>query len=441
MKTIYQLPALSGVPDLSFDLLELWDDDLQRSVHISLSTLSQYIMTQVTLADSPNLDGFNRLRISEPRPLGDYQLQYDLDPIQLEAKVTNSGVVVFDKNTRMGVLSSVGSGVCRLQSYNYHPYQAGRSHAVVATCVFGAASADCTKRIGYFDDNNGIYMKQDDNGDFAFVLRSSTSGTVQEETVYADSWSENPNWSIDATKSFILAMDLQFLGMGRVRIYEDRDGVFTPLHFFENEQNKSEPYMQTATLPIRAEIESTGGNGQFRFKCASVMTEGGVDDAAGFSFARTGPDQSLTSSTNWIHLFSIRPLSSFNGITNRTQVIPTSIDILAGTNTVEWIACVGSSYSVEPTWANQDGTYSGVSYGINGVLTDVTAPGVRVAGGFASGGSATSKGSLSREISTKFPITLDSTGLSRAMGTLSVFARHTGNNTTARGGMNWREIR
>jgi hypothetical protein len=420
----------------------------------------------ISFRDAPNFDAFNRLRTSAPNPIGDYQFQYDLDPFLVEVvKSGGTNDAAYDAVTRMVELKLTGSvGYAGIQSYVYHPYEAGRSHTIAFTCVPGAPVGAEVFRVGYYDAFNGVFLQQNADGTWQFVLRTSTSGSASDANFKLNSeWSENPGYTLNPLYSIILEMDLQYLGMGRVRCYENRGGVITPLHYFLNEQTASTagfPYMQSATLPIRAELVSASGvTRSAHVKCATVMSEGGSDELAGYTHGAMGPNASVGSDSTWTHLCSMRPatthLGKSGGIVNRSMIVPSSVDIMAGTNTIEWVLCVGSVFTgtggASPTFAihNKDGgnawsRSSSVEIGTGGSLPTalVTDPGVVIASGWVPGGSGgQSKGALSKGLTSKWPITLDAAGAQRLNGTYSLFARNVGSSTTARGGFNWREIR
>jgi len=143
----------------------------------------------------PLFDAFGRLRVSEPATLFSSQLQYDLEPYQFEGFNTGAGVApAHDADERMAVctVNTGGSGgTSGMQSFQYVPYQAGKSHAVFVTCVFGDPVAGAIKRIGYFDDYNGVFFQQNHDGVMSAVLRSSTSGQVVERVINENLFSYN----------------------------------------------------------------------------------------------------------------------------------------------------------------------------------------------------------------------------------------------------------
>jgi hypothetical protein len=111
--------------------------------------------------------------------------------------------------------------------------------------------------VGYFDSANGIILRQNGASGLQIVRRTSTSGLVVEEVVDQANWNLNTSTYFNEANSFIFIIDLQFLGMGRIRCGFDRDGIIEYFHEFLNANEMAVPYMQTATLPIQMLLTAT----------------------------------------------------------------------------------------------------------------------------------------------------------------------------------------
>jgi hypothetical protein len=85
----------------------------------------------------------------------------------------------------------------------------------------------------------------------------------------------------------ILVIDLQFLGVGRVRVGFDIDGDVVFVHEFDNAGHTPHPYIATASLPVRVGMLCTSDapvSASMRFVCSSVISEGGQQDVLGYQF-------------------------------------------------------------------------------------------------------------------------------------------------------------
>lgn len=106
------------------------------------------------LADTPALDAFSRLRVSNPVTVFDNTQQYGDNPLIWETKNTGSGATtnLFAESTVLlstgGVLlgaRSVRETCCR------HRYQPGHGHMILLTFAL-TLKANVRSRVGQFDD-------------------------------------------------------------------------------------------------------------------------------------------------------------------------------------------------------------------------------------------------------------------------------------------------
>lgn len=83
--------------------------------------------------------------------------------------------------------------------------------------------------------------------------------------------------TIDWSKTQLMMVDFQWLGVGRVRFSMVFDGL--PYTFVTNSGSNvlSEVYMKSPNQPIRYEIRSSGGTGTFNQICSQSSIEGGVN--------------------------------------------------------------------------------------------------------------------------------------------------------------------
>ncbi len=237
------------------------------------------------ISDGPNLDAFSRLRVSTPVGLFDSSFQYDLQPLLYYTVTANSGTVTHTAAYSSAKLSTaaVASSSALLQSKQYHRYIPAKSQLVVMTQIMGAAVAGITRRAGYFDDNDGVFLEQNGITDVALVRRTSTSGSPVDNRVVQASWNLDPlngagpsGITLDLSKASILVIDLQWLGMGRIRVGFDIGGIIVYVHEFLNANVLTVPYMKTANLPVRWSASGNGVSDMYA-TCAAVISEGGTE--------------------------------------------------------------------------------------------------------------------------------------------------------------------
>jgi hypothetical protein len=406
--------------------------------------------TKISYSDTGSIDAFSRLRTSAQETLFSTQCQYSTDPVKMESFNTGTGVApTHSASTRMVALScTAGSGTSGMQSYQYSPYEPGKSQFIAITGVLGTGVAGATVDVGYFDANNGVIFRQNGTTNLQLILRTSTGGSVSDSNIVAQSsWNIDKldgtgasGITLDVTKSFIMIIDLQFLGMGRVRVGFDINGVIYYVHQFLNANNLAVPYMQSATLPIGMLItaSATATTKTSYFKCATVQSEGGQINNMGLYFST--PEATVTAGNGTrTHLLSLRPKTTFNSITNRETFAVDSIEMtVTGNAPVYWELCLGQAISGTTTFNDINTTYSGFEYNTAGTLSG--SPAIVVASGYVA--SATNaKESISRAISAQYPITLDRAGAVRANGTLTLVVTGIGANSATRGTINFKEIR
>jgi hypothetical protein len=404
--------------------------------------------SDVSIRDSANLDSFSRLRVSNPLVLHNSQLTYDLAPIIYEQITNGTGATISHDTTNRCALMTFSStptgGKSYMQSYEYLPYQPGRSQLIFVTFNMIAAVANVLKFAGYSDGVNGIEFQLDGTTKQFKVYSGSSAGS---ETVTQSSWNLDKldgtgasGITLDITKTQILIIDIQALYVGRVRVGFDIDGVIIYAHEFLHSNIIVSPYIQTANLPVRCGMTCTGTvSTTMNFICAAVISEGGSEDinVYGYTFQQ---DSGLVSvGTGGTHMLSLRPRTTFNGITNRTRVAFIDVEIFNGGNqSVQWQLCIGQALTGTTTYNNVNTTYSSSEYNVAGTLSG--SPTIVIDGGYvaATGGNKTM---VNTAIISRYPITLDSAGAARALGTLTLKATSFTSSQNCYASIKFREIR
>ncbi len=235
----------------------------------------------ISFADTGSRDSFGRGRFSEPFPLFSAKHLHDKLPTLFDERdsggAETSVHVKADSCVRMSV-ANAGEYVVR-QSWQRFYYQSGLSKAVALTATLGPQVPQTSKILGYFNSStvapystlyDGIFFR--DNGtDYEWVV--SKDGAEDSEA--RDGWNGDLPATYDFTKSTIFIIDLQWLGVGRVRVGVDIDGEFVLCHEFKHAGLVDSVYMQTPNHSVRYEIRSTGGAASMDMICSAVLLEGG----------------------------------------------------------------------------------------------------------------------------------------------------------------------
>jgi hypothetical protein len=134
--------------------------------------------------------------------------------------------------------------------------------------------------------------------------------------------SGNSGLNLDFTKSQLFCIDLEWLGVGRIRFGFFAYGRVHYCHQILNINTLTGPYITNINLPIRASISSTSGSGSLTQICATAISEGGYTPL-GYPFSSTTPT-SITVTTTETSVIAIRggPPNYYH-----QNIIPTNIGI------------------------------------------------------------------------------------------------------------------
>lgn len=290
-----------------------------------------------------SVDAFGRQRVADLFTLADYSHIYG-EETELLTKTVDSGFITFVPEQAKAILS-VGTGINDSvihQSRMYHHYMPGKSQLTFQSFNFLGVSSGTNKRIGLFDDFNGIYFQLSGDGTLSFGLRSNVSGQVTNEMVNQTNWNidkcngSGPSaFNIDLTKTQLFYSDYQWLGVGRVRVGFVHDGNTIIAHEFYNSNYKDAVYWRSPSLPVRSQIAkyATGFSGSMDQICATVLSEGGYNEAGvDFSARNTGPID--VPRTGKIPVLAIALKTGYINYPNRSIVRPLNVNCVTLTGPI-----------------------------------------------------------------------------------------------------------
>lgn len=338
-----------------------------------------------------SVDAFGRLRVANPLTLFDSSHRYR-DNGLWSTLTASGGSATFNSNqglVDLAVSTTSGSKVYR-ETTKVFAYQPGKSLLAISTFVLNPAKANLRQRVGYYGDSNGMYLELNGTGSnsLSLVERSSVSGSVTETKVTQANWNLDPlngtgtsGVTLDITKAQILWMDIEWLGLGSVRMGFVIDGKFIACHEFKHANIISSTYITTASLPLRYEIENTAATASsstLKQICSTVLSEGGYElrgSQKAISIPITSPT-SLTTAGTYYPVISTRLKSSPNRLD--AIVILTALSIMGITNNANynWQIVINGT-TTGGTWVSA-GADSAVEYNITGTSfsgNDVVASG------------------------------------------------------------------
>jgi hypothetical protein len=401
--------------------------------------------SEISFKNSPNIDAFGRLRISEPFTLFDSSHRFADNGLWSTATAT-SGTATFNASqglVDLAVTSASGSEVVR-ETTKVFSYQPGKSLLVLSTFVMSPAKTNLRQRVGYYGASNGYYLELN-NSTVSFVERSSVSGVLSNTLVNQSSWNVDKldgtgasGITLDLTKAQILFMDLEWLGVGTVRIGFVINGNFYVCHKFHHANIIATTYITTASLPLRYEITNTGatsGASSLKQICSTVLSEGGYQ-LNGLQQAISIP---VTTPRNLAVAGTFYPIVSIRLKTSPDRldaiVICTAISIIAtSSGNYNW-QVIASGTTTGGSWVAAPGG-SSVDYNITGTSF---AGGRILASGFFS---ATNQGSTQVDILKEalFKTQLERNGLTSIPFELTIVVATDNAGGDILASMDWEEI-
>jgi len=401
----------------------------------------------VDFAPGAQLDAFGRLRTSQPYELFSKACEYDNQPLFYQNVVSGGASATYSLASTSSTLAVVG-GADRVvrQSRWYVRYRPGKSQQIFITGNFGGSQPNVVKRMGYYDDStqpqstgDGVFFEVTSEGIFA-VLRSSVTGVSVDTRVPQASWNVDrldgtgpSGITLDLADQQVAVFDFGWLGSAGVRWGFDLGGQVIIAHEVFPANILALPYMARPSLPLRWEVQSTGGAGSMQATCSSVQSEGGFNtQGVQRSISRSGSGLTLTATT-------LRPLltvqlkdayrrSLFSPLYISTLALgssPESYEVLLLVNPV----LTGATFAAGS--ASETMEYDTAATAVSG--------GQIVESLYAAGGGASTKGgSLDVVINTDVPLSSSYNG---SKDTLTLAVRPLGtSSTTFYGSLTWSEF-
>jgi hypothetical protein len=390
-------------------------------------------------------DAFGRLRTAAPLTLFDSSHRYKDNGLWVTSSGTG-GATSFDSNAGLVTLNTTttsGSQIIR-ETTKVFSYQPGKSLLIMSTFVMNAAKAGLRQRVGYFGANNGIYLEQDGTSSPSFVERSYVTGSVTETRVAQGDWNIDPlngtgpsGLTLDLTKAQILWMDVEWLGLGTVRIGFVINGKLIHCHSFHHSNLIASTYITTASLPLRYEITNTAttaSSSTLKQVCSTVVSEGGYElrgQQQSIGTAITSP-YSLTTAGTFYPVISIQLKST----TLDAIVILTALSIMAAGGTANYCWRVLAKATTSGGGWVSAGTDSAVEYNLTG--TSSSGGRVMAQGYFSASNQGTSTIDVLKEALFKFQLERD--GLAGTPYEISLLISASANTSTVHAALDWEEI-
>ena len=313
---------------------------------------------------SGSYDAFTRFRVSEPQIIFDCKLLYDKQSLFWDdARTAGNGTSSVFNSNQASVTLSVSSNVVGThvrQTYQRFVYQPGKSQLILMTGIFGSNEEGVTKRLGCFDNSNGVFFQTGPaSDDFYIVKRTSVSGTPVDTRIPQREWNKNKLQStdvisLDKSKANIYYFNYEWLGVGDVFCGVVLGGKYISLHEFYVSNSQATVSLSVPNLPLRYEISNngTGKADQLVCICTSVMSEGGQENIGYiYSVDRGTTPLSVTTSGVIYPILSIRLMpgkTALNVFLENISIVTTSNNVL-----YRWTIYVNPTFSgAALTWTS-----------------------------------------------------------------------------------------
>jgi hypothetical protein len=399
-----------------------------------------YGLPGITFADSPAIDAFARLRVSQPTLLLDSKQVGGTPDLNATTSVSGSGAVSYQIN-RASTFLTVGAaaGVAIRQSKSRAIYQPGKSLLLLQTFVMPAAQANLRCRVGYFDGKNGIFLQRD-GSTVSLVIRSYVSGAAVDTVVPQANWNVDTmggggpsGFSLDLTKANIFAADLEWLGVGRVRCYFVINGVPRLVHTFDHANSVTSVYMSNPNLPVRWEIEATAGiagTATLESICGSMNSEGGYEITGVTASADMGGTVEQIPGGGFEEILALRMRAAFTEFA--TAFVQAGSVLAASASSFLWRLVLNPTETAAGAWANVNTTGSIMEQNLGRTVTEGT--GLLIAAGYVS--TAVSSINVDQK-----PVLTFGTTLAGVTDVISLQVRNLGaGNEDYLGSLTWREV-
>lgn len=399
-------------------------------------------VTTVQLTETAT-DAFGRARTTQPFTLFESQHRY-FENSKWDTETATGGTtthVPTESVVNLAVTTTSGSKVYR-ETKRVFAYQPGKSLLVMTTFSMSTPKTNLRQRVGYFSSLNGVYLENDGVYNY-IVLRSQSLGSTTR--IRQDAWNADKfdgtgssGRNIDVNKTQILWMDIEWLGVGDIRVGFVVDGGFVLAHTFHNDNEQTTTYMTTAVLPVRYEIENTGTTASastMKQICTTVISEGGFE-LSGFQHAVGTPITSsytLTTAGTYYPVVSLRLKSTALDDLAILSAISLLGSSSAGVN-YNW-KIVNADTVTGGTWVS-GGSNSSVEYNITGTATT---GGDVVASGYVSAGTQSSQ-SIDISKASLFKFQLERNSFTSTPSTLTLIVAADTNTSKVFGSLDWEEV-
>lgn len=271
------------------------------------------------------------------------------------------------------------------QTKRFLPYYSGKPQKVELTFDNFAPETDVTKRVGYFSSNttspfdathDGFYLESS-GGSIKFVIKRGGVTVVETDIANWSGYDVLANYKALGEWDNFTVIEFNFLWLGGayIEIRVVTEVGFTTVHRFIYAGTSQDVFMKSPNQPVRYEIRSTTGAGDFRYICNQVATSGSISESALSRSVNTGTSAITLGSVGTKYpVLSVRKQTALR--VNPIRISSANL-FVSSVDRVLWTLEINPTLSAPLSYSNVANSALSFASG-NGTIT-VSAPGIIIA--------------------------------------------------------------
>lgn len=356
------------------------------------ATGNGYLETRIS---SP-ATAFGEVSTAAPVPTAQVDFVYGINTNATISSTTGSGTVTAANALLTVDTTAAGSSSAQLTTRRYLNYRPGQGAMARFTAMFTSGAADSKQYAGPGTSsmNNGFFFGYNgtsfgichiNNGSETWIPQASWNADVCDGTSSANNKS---GINLDPTKINVFQIKYQYLGAGNIFFFVENsiNGQFALVHIIRFAGANTTTSVSQPNMQMLWRAANTANTTSIKVRAASggLFVEG-IRRMLGPKYGRDNTKTTITTETN---ILSIRNATTFNGVTNRSQIHLRSVSIAAnksgsivGTAILRIIR--NTTLGGSPAFAANDGTTadSGVTITNGQSIASYDTAGTTITGG------------------------------------------------------------
>lgn len=359
--------------------------------------MSRLQNVNIKAQDSASIDSAGRWRVSNPVTIYDGKQLFDNLPLFWDERL-ESGLGISAAHSTLTASTVITStlntaGTFTRQTFMRFNYSPGKSQQIQMTGVLdrSGGGTGVKRRIGQFDDNNGLFFELDD-GTTKVVRRTNVTGTPVDNPFPQSEWNvDKLNGSgpsgitIDWTKIQIFELDYEWLGGGSIRMGLIISNLPIVVHIFEASNVLDKVYMSTPNLPLRYQMITTSSSPVSTLEaiCSTVISEGGTPNLGITRYASTEGAHVNANTEDVIYaILGMRLRTTHIGMT--IKLLNASVAEHTGAKKYEWFMVFNPVVAGTFNYVDDDDSAIQIAKGATENTVTFSAASIKFDGGFSS---------------------------------------------------------